>query len=186
MTLASKTLSVAAYVALAVTSQAHAQAARAPAPQVYSSMRYIEDTGDLVGTEVAITRAAGGGLCVSYQLAEGEPGPVRIVPGALRGDMLVFTIPPDSGYYMRGASRNAGPLVEIGPARVFRGRLSARGLRVPGYADVPGEWLPRRRVAYFPASVHQLSNMALLQTCRSGAPATRGNRTDTVRPERGE
>ncbi len=179
MTLASKILCIAAYAALAAASPD--QTVRAPAPKVCSSMRYNEESGDLLGMEVAITRAAGGALCVSYQLSEGQPEPVWILPAVLRGDTLVFTIPPDSGHVVNGNSQNRGPLVEIVPVRVFHGLLSTRGLRVPAYRGVPEEWMPRRRVAYFPSSVKYLLKVASQKTC---SPTRRSRVTGSSEPTR--
>ena len=151
-------------------------------PEVYSSLEYIEASGDVVGTEVLVLRTARG-VCVSYQRAEGAPEPLRIVPAVVRGDSLHFTIPPDSAY--AGGTRR---LVEVGPARRFRGRLTATGLRAEIAGDVGPTWLPRRRRAYFPASARQLSNVALQPTCspaqRSDVPAVRGDRSGILPPGR--
>jgi hypothetical protein len=159
---------------------------RRPVPEVYSSLELIEESGDVVGSEVLVFRTAAG-ACVSYQLAEGAPEPLRIVPAIVRGDSLLFTIPPDSAY--AGGTRR---LVEVGPARRFRGRLTAAGLRAQIEGDAEPTWLPRRRRAYFPASARQLSNVALQPTCspaqrapaqRADAPAARGGRSGPGRPD---
>jgi hypothetical protein len=120
-------------------------------PEVFSSMEYIEESGDVVGVEVLVVRA-GSGACVSYQRAEGAPGPLRVVQAAVRGDSLVFRIPPDSAY-------TSGPrtLVEVGPARWFRGRMTARGLRARIEREAAPIRLPRRTQPYFPESARQLS-----------------------------
>ena len=145
-------------VLLAASRRASPQ--RSLSPAAFSSMESIEQTGDVVGTEVLVLRTSNG-ACVSYQLAEGAAEPLRIVRAELRGDSLVFRIPPDSAY--RGGTHE---LEEIGPALWFRGRLTTRGLRaqIEGYAEAI--WLPRRRHPYFSASARQLSNAVRRMNCQ--------------------
>lgn len=119
-------------------------------PEVYSSMTYIEEAGDVVGTEVLVLRTTNG-VCVSYQDAEGQPGPMRIIRGEIRGDSLLFRIPPDSGY----TSSTHKP-VEVRPARWFRGRTSVRGLRARIDGETESILLPHKQHPYFRDSSHAL------------------------------
>ena len=141
-------------IALIVPSVLAAQ--RSPQVQVFSSLAYIEEAGDVVGTELLLIRTPRG-VCVSYQIAEGAPGAVRIVSAIARGDSLQFTIPPDSGY----SSHRPKDLVDIGPARSFRGRVLQAGIRAMIEGDGERIWLPRRRAAYYPESTRRLRRLAL-------------------------
>lgn len=122
---------------------------------VYSSMRYIEEAGDVVGVELLIVQTPHG-ACASYQIGEGAPGPVRIVPVTMRGDSLAFTIPPDSGY----DSRHPKDLIEAMPARAFRGRISVTGIRAITEENTKSTWLPRRKTPYYRESLQRLQRMA--------------------------
>ncbi len=41
---------------------------------IFSDLRFVEESGDLVGTEMFIVVAENGGYAVAVQFAEGEPG----------------------------------------------------------------------------------------------------------------
>lgn len=58
----------------------------------FSDMRYIEEAGDVVGTEVHIVLARGGHYAV-VQCAQGEPGMPVVVPVKVTGQQVEFEIP---------------------------------------------------------------------------------------------
>src|ERR1051325_2704553 len=95
---------------------------------LFGDLHYVEAAGDVVGTEVIISRTSTG-YRVIYQEGVGEPGPVDTVAATLRGDSLFFTLPPG------GIPKDSRP---------FRGRLTATRLhgRLAGRADELD--LPRR------------------------------------------
>ena len=142
--------------AIALIAPSVLAAQKTPQVEVFSSLAYIEEAGDVIGTELLLIRTPRG-VCVSYQIAEGAPGPVRIVSAIARGDSLQFTIPPDSGY----SSHRPKDLVEAAPARPFRGRVARAGIRAMIEDDGEHIWLPRRRAAYYPESTRRLRRLAL-------------------------
>jgi hypothetical protein len=119
-----------------------------PVEGIYSNVAYIEEAGDVVGTEVIIRRQARDYM-VSFRNSEGVPGRRFIVPLTVRGNEIRFTIPPDTGILVRGGVQRTG---EVEPARRFSGRVSAWGLTgaVEGWVD--SLRLPRKPKAYFPDS----------------------------------
>jgi hypothetical protein len=58
---------------------------------IYSDLRYIEEAGDLLGTEIRISRSHGR-YNASVQVAEGAPGEVITVPVKVDGDKVSFTL----------------------------------------------------------------------------------------------
>ncbi len=66
---------------------------------IYSNLTYIEETGDLVGTELHILPPKGddkAGYTVVVQIAEGEAPFTATVPLKVSGDRFEFTLPKDS------------------------------------------------------------------------------------------
>ena len=64
-------------------------------PQVtgfFSDMRYMKESGDLVGTEVWIMKAGGGRYYAAVQDAEGGPSVPVVVPVEVSGSKIRFTI----------------------------------------------------------------------------------------------
>jgi len=155
---------VASAIVLGSASGAGAQSPRVTL-EVFSSLKYSEESGDLWGMEVILVRTTAG-ACASYLDSEGEPRKQQIVAAEVRGDSLFFTIPPDSGFeFYRAPGVSDSTWTEVTPASHFRARIRADGLwvQIDGQQQEPG-LLPRRRRAYFPASTRALSNVALQQT----------------------
>ncbi len=88
---------------------------------IYSSLHYIERTGDLLGTEIIVSKM-GTGYEVYFQEAEGTPGRVRSVPAVVKGDSLFFQLPPDTLQLWQG---NQVTGTQVQPGRIFRARISA-------------------------------------------------------------
>lgn len=130
-------------------------------PVVYSSMTYVEEAGDVVGTEMLILRTATG-VCVSYLEAERAPRPPRIIRGEIRGDSLLFTIPPESAY-----TNDTHKLIQVVSARAFRGRITTRDMRARIDGDTTTIVLPRKRSAYFSEAARELANASVGGLCRS-------------------
>ncbi len=66
---------------------------------IYSNLHYIEEAGDLVGTELHILPPKGddkAGYTVVVQIAEGEAPFTATVPLKVSGDRFEFTLPKDS------------------------------------------------------------------------------------------
>jgi hypothetical protein len=116
-----------------------------PVEGVYSDVEYIEDAGDVVGTEIVVRRA-GAELLASFQRAEGSPLMRHTVLATVNGLELRFTLPPDSGVQVRGDSRTP---VQLSPAQTFVGHVTRWGLigRIEGGPDTLA--LPRKPRAYF-------------------------------------
>lgn len=130
-------------------------------PVVYSSMTYGDD---VIGTEVLVLRTATG-VCVSYLEAERAPGPPRIIRGEMRGDSLLFKIPPESAY-----TNDTHKLIQVVSARAFRGRMTTHDMRARIDGDTTTILLPRKRAAYFSQAARELSNGPVRGSCR---PITR-------------
>jgi hypothetical protein len=116
-----------------------------PVEGVYSDVTYIEDAGDVVGTEIVV-RHSGTGFVASFQRAEGAPLMRHTVAATVSGPELRFTLPPDSGMQVQGDSRTP---VELSPAQTFVGHVNRWGLigRIEGARDTLA--LPRKPRAYF-------------------------------------
>src|SRR5262245_42804960 len=89
-----------------VSSPAAAQQHPAPVEGVYGDLHYIEETGDIVGTEIIVSRL-GALYQVSYQEAEGVPGPIFTVPATVHGDSISFQLPPDTVTEVGGGTRRS-------------------------------------------------------------------------------
>jgi hypothetical protein len=126
-------------------------------------MAYAEEAGDVIGTEVLVLHT-GTGVCVSYLEAERAPGPPRIIRGEVRGDSLLFQVPPESAY-----TNDTHKLVEIIPARTFRGLMTTRGMRARIEGDTATILLPRKRSAYFRETTHELATESVRRSCRSSS-----------------
>ena len=132
---------------------AHApSSAHSAAPVVYSSIQYVEEGGDAVGTEVILLHDCGR-LFLSYQEAEGGILAPHLVTATERADTVSFVIPPDSGV---GAGTNAPS--EVTPARTAWGVLHGRAL-VLHVGDIV-DTLPRRRRAYVAETLPELRRRA--------------------------
>jgi hypothetical protein len=59
---------------------------------IYSDMEYVEETGDLVGTEIFLL-LSGEGHFVLVQVAEGSPGVPLLLPARVDGQSLTFELP---------------------------------------------------------------------------------------------
>jgi hypothetical protein len=95
---------------------------------MYSSMRYVQEAGDVVGMEVFIV-AGGDGYYATIQLAEGVPDPPVVVKLEVKGSGIEFTLPDNSG-------ANLGK---------FTGRVSATGIRGKFQHAVKAEFLNRKK-----------------------------------------
>ena len=63
---------------------------------IYGDLYYNDEGGDLLGTEIKITRMAGH-YEADVQLAEGEAGPIRRVAVTVSGDHVHFVVPEEDG-----------------------------------------------------------------------------------------
>ena len=63
----------------------------------YTDMHYIEESGDVLGTEVKIV-FTGFNYQGALQIAEGPPGQLSLVDIAVKGSSIQFSIPDGSGY----------------------------------------------------------------------------------------
>ena len=95
---------------------------------IYSNMRYVERAGDVVGMEIFIV----GGVDSYYatvQIAEGAPEPPVVVKVEVKGSIIEFTLPNNSG---------------ANPGR-FTGRISAGGITGKFQNAEKAEVLSRRK-----------------------------------------
>ena len=105
----------------------------APRPQVtglFSTIRYVPEAGDVVGTEVFLIYE-GNGYQVLVQCAEGRMGQAQLLPALIAYPEISFTVPSDSP--------------TLCPRGEFKGKLSKEGLKgaIEGLTW-PG-FLPRRK-----------------------------------------
>ena len=133
----------------AARDERHDESTRPAIEGVYSDVAYHDESGDVLGTEVIIWRSASRYM-VSFRHSEGVPGRRSVVPLAVNGDSIEFTIPPDTGVLVHGGTQRP---VETDPARKVTGRISVWGLR-----GVVEEWidslaLPRKERSYFRDSI---------------------------------
>lgn len=63
----------------------------------YSDMRYIQESGDVLGTEIKIV-FTGSDYQGALQIAEGAPGRLILVDVAVRGSAIQFSIPDGTQY----------------------------------------------------------------------------------------
>lgn len=122
---------------MVVASAAHAQASTTKrtgsVPSVtgtFTNLRYYQDAGDLVGTEVFIFFAGNSGYFALVQCSPGYPGAPVLVSAEIKGAQVKFSLPAVSGSHCPTAS--------------FVGKVTQNDLR--GEFDNDGEVyvLPRR------------------------------------------
>jgi hypothetical protein len=67
----------------------------------FTDMRYVQETGDVVGMEVSILYSNGAGpegeFWVLFQIAEGAPSPPVLVKAKVVGKAVEFTLPASAG-----------------------------------------------------------------------------------------
>src|ERR1044071_1919468 len=95
---------------------------------IYSSLRYVEEAGDLVGMEVFISYSRDG-YHATVQIAEGVMFAPVFVDVQVKGSNIEFIIPGKSGESVKR----------------YKGRVTARGLTGKFEDDVAGEFLPRKK-----------------------------------------
>ena len=112
--------SVALFAILAVSMQAQSTPAKRHGQVfgTFSNMHYIEETGDVVGTEITIIPQYKTAYAV-FQCAEGAPSDPVFVPVSLNGNQIRFTV-------------HSGDKSCDG---VFTGTLTAQGLRLIAYSE---------------------------------------------------
>jgi hypothetical protein len=123
------------------SSSAHAQGAQESSPAIYSSVAHIDETGDVVGTELVVLRACDR-VFVSYHHAEGSWLPINRLEGRRSGDTLRFVLPPDSARAMP-----SGRLVESTPSRAVV-VVTARAGATLTLPDQSPDTLPRKSAPY--------------------------------------
>lgn len=66
---------------------------------LFSDMHWVEEAGDVVGTEVLISYSSGmkGHYWAYVQVAEGSPSPPVLVEATVSGDRVEFTLPGSKG-----------------------------------------------------------------------------------------
>jgi hypothetical protein len=106
---------------------------------VFSTMRYSEASGDVLGFEIIVSRDSSG-FRVRFREAEGVPGPVLTVSATVKGDSIFFELPPDTTHRFKP---DGNPYIAV-EQRAFRGEVTATRLRgrITGYYDELD--LPRR------------------------------------------
>ena len=90
---------------------------------VFGDLHYVEEAGDVVGTEIIVTRTKAG-YRVIFEEGEGEPGPVDTVPATIKGDSLFFELPPDT---TRRFGAHDSVYISV-QRRVFRGQILPKKL----------------------------------------------------------
>jgi hypothetical protein len=120
---------------------AHAQDAQGSSPAIYSSVAHIDETGDVVGTELVVLSACDR-VFVSYHYAEGTWLPIERLEGRRSGDTLRFVLPPDSARAMP-----SGRLVESTPSRAVM-VVTARARATLTLPDQSPDTLPRKSAPY--------------------------------------
>lgn len=63
----------------------------------YSDMHYIQEAGDILGTEIKIV-FTGSKFQAAIQIAEGEPGDLIVVDVVRNKDSIQFALPAESAY----------------------------------------------------------------------------------------
>lgn len=94
----------------------------------YSSLRYIEEAGDLVGMEVFISYSRDG-YHATVQIAEGVMFAPVFVDVQVKGSNIEFTLPGNS----------------TERAKRYKGRITVKGLTGKFEEDVAREFLPRKK-----------------------------------------
>lgn len=87
----------------------------------FSNMHYIEETGDVVGTEITIIPQYKTAYAI-FQCAEGAPSNPVFVPVSLNGNQIRFTV-------------HSGDKSCDG---VFTGTITAQGLRLIAHSETGG------------------------------------------------
>lgn len=110
---------------LSATGPAFAQISGAKVTGVYSNLRYNQEGGDLLGMELLVVPSEAG-YKAFVQIAEGGAPYTAVVPVAMAGTQISFTLPPGGAY---GGLR-------------FEGELKGASLVISSPAGVQ-ETLPR-------------------------------------------
>lgn len=118
------------FVAIIGIIAAACASAALPITGTFSDLRYVEESGDLVGTEIRIA-AAGDGYQAVVQFAEGAPGelttvPVIFAPAGEEQSELRFDLPSTSPYAGRFLGRVTRQLLEGEFVFASGGRLAVR------------------------------------------------------------
>ena len=95
---------------------------------LFSDLRYIEEAGDLIGMEVYLVQGRSGYSAI-VQCAGGEPADPVVVEAEVDGATVSFELPkgqPECG-------------------TMFRGVVSAKGLRGRFVGESKDRWLPRKK-----------------------------------------
>ncbi|WP_433972335.1 hypothetical protein [Tunturiibacter lichenicola] len=128
--------SFALFVVLATSAQAQStpDQRHGPAFGTFSSMHYIAQTGDVVGTEITIIPQYQTAYAI-FQCSQGAPSDPVFVPVSINGNQIQFTV------HTRDESCDG----------VFTGTITARGLKLVAQsenksqkASEAGELLSRR------------------------------------------
>jgi len=135
---------IALVIGLLPPSAIAAQHTHTPIVGIYSTLHYNPASGDVLGTEIIVS-PADNGFQLSYQTADGVPGPVYRVTARVRGDSISFQLPPDTLQVMNGPTQVG---VQLQPHPHFRGRITATGLR-GRFDGEKNELLPRRVRSYW-------------------------------------
>ena len=96
---------------------------------IYSDMSYIDEAGDVLGTEVFIVYSSKGYFAI-IQVAEGAPSVPAVVPITVDGTKVSFSLPGDLG------------------GGQFRGQVTERGLS-GRFADGREPWDLKRGKSYW-------------------------------------
>lgn len=82
---------------------------------IYSDLHYIEESGDLLGTEIFIVFGGGGGYYAYLQCAEGGPSKPVLVMATVRGNEVELAPHNDQDSHC--------------PNTKFKGKISTQGLK---------------------------------------------------------
>ncbi|PYS47432.1 MAG: hypothetical protein DMF68_15970 [Acidobacteria bacterium] len=94
---------------------------------IYSSLRYVEDAGDVVGMEIFISNSRDG-YHATVQIAEGVMFAPILIEVQVKGTNIEFTLPESAGQR----------------ARKFLGQLTANGITGKFQDDVKSTFLKRK------------------------------------------
>jgi hypothetical protein len=121
-------------------------AAQQATPVIYSSLAYIEEAGDLVGTELILLRACGTELA-SYQLAQGEYSPPILVAVTRHADTLTL---------VRLDSTLSPVKDTVGLYPMMPEEVIVQSKRAVVFYSSEPDTLPAKRRPYYPNSVKDL------------------------------
>ncbi|HEV8199269.1 MAG TPA: hypothetical protein VGS03_04545 [Candidatus Polarisedimenticolia bacterium] len=96
---------------------------------IYSDMRFIQNSGDVLGTEIMIVTSVKG-YYAFIQVSEGEPAVPVVVPITVEGAMVSFNVPDSLG------------------GGEFRGKVSDIGL-TGGFGGDRQSWNLKRGKSYW-------------------------------------